>query len=162
MVTELIFLENNAEQSYIELANILLFYIHPWRCFLNIHSFIHLMTIFSAWYSIGLRNGCWGFCDQFSLSGFFRKSKAQRSKWTHKGIWCHHSQNWGWQTLSECSPQLAAWFNVYLYGFLRFFWEISLPFVNFLNSGSVFIFLHKVTICSEKYPLILCKVYMLA
>lgn len=78
MVTELAFSQNNAEQPYIELANILLSYIHPWRCFLNIHSFIHLMTILSALYSTELRNGCYSFCDQFSLSGFVRKSKAHR------------------------------------------------------------------------------------
>lgn len=83
IVTVLIFSENSEEQSYIELANILLFYIHPWRCFLNIHSFTHLMTILSAWYSIGLRNVCWGFWDQFFLSGVVQKCKAH--KWDRGG-----------------------------------------------------------------------------
>lgn len=126
IVTELIFSENNAEQTYIELANILLFYIHPWRCFLNIHSFIHLMTILSARYSIGLRTGCWGFCDQFSLSGFIRKSEAQtgqRRKWTQKGLIpsLPNLRVTGTINLSESLPQLAAWCKIFLYGFLIFF-----------------------------------------
>lgn len=58
LITELMFWDNDAEHPYVELANILLFYIHAWSYFLDVHSFIHLMTILSAWYSIGLRNGC--------------------------------------------------------------------------------------------------------